>query len=1413
MDSRSLDILEKKWSRVRIKEGTEASRLYPDGYLELREDPVPWIRLNPNVLQRVRRLNLNLPYKDDVEEVGDSIGELTYLTHFFIRWARSLKCLPNLHVLEIRHCYNLQELLGSLGGLHSLTYLSLYNCYDLRALLASLGELLSLTHLSLGRCYNLQALPTSLGELRSLTHLSLEGCYNLQALPASLGELRSLTHLSLEGCYNLQALPASLGELRSLTHLSLGGCYNLQALPASLGELRSLTHLTLDSCKNLRALPASLGELRSLTHLSLRWFYNLQTLSASLGELRSLTHLSLTWCPNLQALPASLGELHSLIHFTLCYCDSIKSIPNMKVETLYFESMKENHFPSFGKLSNQTSILGLSQIPINSDGMPPLLFLDLRYSQIKHFSVLGNIKTLPKLQILSLPECFRLETLPFDLNDSLIISIDKTHTRKTWKELKTEMMCSFSAPLTGSAQNPFNISPDECLLLNEASMLLNRNFYKSVRLLDLSICEDDAEKLNSIKELSQLTHLYIKGSNIDLKYLPNTITRLRHLSLQDCDYESFSDCLDMLTNLESLDLDLYGNELPENIDVSVLVSLRCLTLRYWDIESLPDRLAKLSNLTTLVLHRCYFLNSLPPDMNLVKLKLIHTFIRPLPTGLRHLEIILYDSECDFFEYYENTDFKELVNLETLSITCNRTKFLPSLEGLLNLQELQLKDCFNLRKMPKMGKLSNVCTIDISGTRIKTLPGCITNLHNLKYLILPKCFKKESLPHNFKKEPVVTIDDIHEAYYKYMGVHDSYYETSSEDDYEKTSYTEEIVNEEDTTISQEGHNTVQTPLHQLQNLPSDQTPVLGASSEFGQAIINNEVALPHCIFSIEPQVIHLPAEILSAYNCFSIDTANKVEGHHSHGRNTAICEDSQHALHSLQNQQTELNKNHQSDDKKVNTQKKDIPREKIQSLMSLNMTIVEAANDLGVSRSTLKRRLADLNIKWPRSNKKICKDAKTTKDDVEPSWRKCSSQFNLVNPINLRDQKLEDGVNQLAALPNNVPFESNVVNHSSNPTLTTRIVQECPTTTQGNMDDNQQDQEIAVEPPHENSSTFVVKATCNGHTGRINFCLTKSIDQLKEEVRNKLELEEDNFFMEYEDEEQEWVIVNSISDLKHAALFHSKSSSRRNVRLRIIPKKSCYSTSMTTPMSQVIHDNFQSDTHLRGKVESSSTQLKSTAPYAPAINKMMTLDCFQYMNYLPAIMHPFLEGWLNVNADGNCGFRVVADAFHGGEDNWAHARRSMYNALGLDTIYVRLYGGQQEVREAMNRILWDNSVESAPPEHWMTSIQDLFVIATFYNCVVIYFSFGATPAFHTILPLRALPGIQRPYGELAIAHCGTHHPHYIRVFLLKDAPLPPIANYWGKYRDPSVEGWVENYSTRLVFWEKTVDMELKMPKSY
>ncbi|CAO2819275.1 unnamed protein product [Amaranthus hypochondriacus] len=514
--------------------------------------------------------------------------------------------------------------------------------------------------------------------------------------------------------------------------------------------------------------------------------------------------------------------------------------------------------------------------------------------------------------------------------------------------------------------------------------------------------------------------------------------------------------------------------------------------------------------------------------------------------------------------------------------------------------------------------------------------------------------------------------------------------------------------------------------------------------------------------------------------------------------------SRHVQNVTANQQTEMNKNHQSDDKKVTstTQKIDIPPEKIQPLLSLNMTIEEAAKHLGVSSSTLKRRLTDLKIPWTRSNKKKWEDLKTTKDDVEPSLRKFSSQFNLVNPINPREQNVAVGVNQLES--NIIPFESNIVNHSSNLTLTTRIVQECPMTTQGNMDDNQQDQEIAVEPPHENSSTFVVKATCNGHTGRINFCLTKTVDQLKEEVKNKLELEDDNFFMEYEDEEQEWVIMNSISDLKHAALLHSKSSFGRNVRLRIIPKKSCYSTSMTTPI--VIHDNFQSDTHLRGKVGSSSTRLKSTAPYAPVINKMMTLDSFLYGNYLPAIMHPYLEGWLNVKADGNCGFRVVADAFHGGEDNWAHARRSMYNALGLDTIYERLYGGQQEVIEAMNRILWDNSVESAPPKHWMMSIQDLFVIATFYNCVVIYFSFGATPAFHTILPLRALPGIQRPYGELGIAHCGTH-PHYIRVFLLKDAPLPPIANYWRKYHDPSVEGWVENYSARLVFWEKTVDLKM------
>ncbi|CAO2819273.1 unnamed protein product [Amaranthus hypochondriacus] len=1271
MATQSLDILQKKWSRVRKKQETEISRLYPDGYLKLREDPEAWIKLNPqDRLQRVRRLELNLEYKDEAEEIGDSIGELTHLTHFSIHKATSLKCLPNV-----------------ITRLHYLQVLKIYFCD------------------------NLQELPASLGELHSLTHLTLTGCDNLQELPARLGELHSLTHLILRSCVNLRALPTSLGELHSLTYLTLYRCYNLQKLPTSLG---------------------------------------------------------------------------------------------------YFGSRKDNHFPSFGKLSNlQISILGGSQIPINLDDMPGLLFLDLQQSHIRHFSCLPNIKNLPKLGILSLPQWFRLETLPFDLNDSLIISVDETHTRKTWKELKTEMMWSFSNPLTRcSSQNHFNISPQECLLLNEAPMQLNLNSYESVRLLDLSICEDDAEKLNSIKELSQLTHLYIEEMDcsdyIDLKYLPNTITRLRHLSLKDCDYESFSNCLDMLTNLESLDLYLSDNKLPENIDVSVLVNLRCLTLQYGEMRSLPDSMAKLSNLKTLVLRFCCRLKSLPPDMNLVKLKLDCTFIDPLPTGLRHLEILNLSEDKICGCEYVNTDYlKELVNLETLSITCPHTKFLPVLEGLLNLQELQLKDCFNLRKMPNLGKLSKLCTLNISGTRIKTLPACITNLHNLKDLILPKCFKKESLPHNFGKEPVVIIDDIHEEYYKRMGFYDSYYKITSDDDSEITSDIDEVVDEEDAKISHEGHNTMQSTLHQLQNLPGDQTPVLGDSSEFGQEIINDVVSSPQYIFLDKSEVTQFPEGFevwrthmpnnenltLHQTETLSIDTANQVEGHHSQGRNDAICEDSKHALHSLQNQHSKVNNNQQSDDSKVTTQKIDIPLEKIQSQMSKNITIVQAAKNLEVSRSTLKRRLKKRQIKWPRNNKKICKDAKTTKDDVEPSSRKCSSLFNLVNPINPRDQKLAVGINQDAPLPNNVPFE-------------------CPTTTQGNMNNNQQYQEhsdavglserLCTEPPNESSSTFVVKFTCNGHTGRINFCLTKSIDQLKEEVRNKLEFEEDNFFMEYEDEEQEWVIMNSISDLKHAALLHSKSSSGQNVvRLRISPKiKSCYSTSMTTPMSQVIRSNIQSDNiHLRVGIGSSSTRLKSTAPYAPAINKMLTLDSFLYREYLPAIMDPYLEGWLNVKADGNCGFRVVADAFHGGEDNWAHARRSMYNALGFDTIYDRLYGGQQEVREAMNRILWDNSVQNAPSEHWMTSIQDLFVIATFYNCVVIYFSFGATPAFRTILPLRALSGIQRPYGELAIAHCGTH-PHYIRVFLLKDAPLPPIANHWHKIRDPSVEGWVEYYATRF-----------------
>lgn len=108
---------------------------------------------------------------------------------------------------------------------------------------------------------------------------------------------------------------------------------------------------------------------------------------------------------------------------------------------------------------------------------------------------------------------------------------------------------------------------------------------------------------------------------------------------------------------------------------------------------------------------------------------------------------------------------------------------------------------------------------------------------------------------------------------------------------------------------------------------------------------------------------------------------------------------------------------------------------------------------------------------------------------------------------------------------------------------------------------------------------------------------------------------------------------------------------------------------------------------RRRLSSSSRSQSRSSVRAESASSMHRVDInnIPYGGRIPGFMLPYLEGWHDVEADDNCGFRCVANAFHGGEANWILASRSIRNEVLSDLTYNFVY--YDGVSEATCRINW------------------------------------------------------------------------------------------------------------------------------
>ncbi|XP_021757997.1 disease resistance protein TAO1-like [Chenopodium quinoa] len=617
------------------------------GHLYLKEDPEVWIKNNPaSRLALVTSFRLNL--ENGVEEIAESIGELTHLIHLVFRWCRSLKRVPNaitrLHKLEhllFHSCSRLEELPANIGNLVSLTHLQLSHCEDIKFLPNSIVNLSKLTSLTLCHCVSLVELPANIGQLASLTHLKLSSCRNIKSLLMSVANLPNLTSLSLSSL-SLSEIPYNLGDLKkSLTRLDLSYCNNIEFLPNNIANLSNLTSLSLICCNSLIELPSNLGQLKSLSYLELYYCNKIKSLPDSIKDLCSLDTLIINCCDSLTHLPINLNVLHlKLLNFcprflpnglinlkylrvNICSC-SDESFVNWKdpysLQHLAISSCFShcNYILKVPASLNQfvnLQVLSLHykkrfvELPANLVGLAHLCLLDIQHSSISCLP--WSITKLRRLRHLMLPKDFRLETLSYELNISVIISVNERHVRKTWEELKTEigqLPIPFGGEITNdAAQNPSIMSHPGYLWLKENPsqwIINNRNLLKLVRFLDLEY----VELTDSIMQFSELTHLCLDIA-ADICLPDNyfvTFTRLTHLSLHFFSvgkHKSITHSLSKLSNLQTLHLHMHHSVLLANFNMPV--SLKYLSLSYCNnMRPLYDSLEKLTNLKTLDLYSC-----------------------------------------------------------------------------------------------------------------------------------------------------------------------------------------------------------------------------------------------------------------------------------------------------------------------------------------------------------------------------------------------------------------------------------------------------------------------------------------------------------------------------------------------------------------------------------------------------------------------------------------------------------------------------------------------------------------------------------------------------------------------------------------------------------------------------------------
>ncbi|XP_050244407.1 disease resistance protein RPV1-like isoform X3 [Quercus robur] len=537
-------------------------------------------------------------------------------------------------------------------------------------------------------------------------------------LPQGLSYLSNELRI-IDWCgYPLKSMPTSF-QPNKLVELRMHNS-EIKQLWKGIMILNELKLINLSDSQNLIEIP-DLSGVPKLKQLIIQRCTRLYKIHASLGDLKRLIQLDLNGCKCLESLPHKIN-LEALETLILSGCSRLKKFPEVV-----------GNMSCLSKLSlNGTAITGL---PLSIEHLIGLTKLDIR--DCKNLSSLPNgCYSSMSLKSLNLFGCSKLVKLPENLgNIETLVELDVSGTAITGLPLSIEHLIGLTILDIRDCKNLSSL-PNGCyssmslksLNLSGCSKLVklpeNLGNIKTLKELDVSGTAITGLPL-SIEHLIGLTKLDIRDCK-NLSSLPNgcySLMSLKSLNLSGC--STLVKLSENLGNIKTLkELDVSGiaiTGLP--LSIGHLIGLTKLDLRDCkNLSSLPNSCYSLMSLKSLNLSGCSKLVKLPENLGNIKtlkeLDVSGTAITGLPLSIENLIGLT------------KLDLRDCKNLSSLPNSCYSS---------MSLRTLNLSGCSKLDELPEnLGKIESLEELDLGGTAITGLPSSVVHLKNLKVVSLCGC---------------------------------------------------------------------------------------------------------------------------------------------------------------------------------------------------------------------------------------------------------------------------------------------------------------------------------------------------------------------------------------------------------------------------------------------------------------------------------------------------------------------------------------------------------------------------------------------------------------------------------------------------------------------------------------------------